>query len=219
MKIVIQCASRKRDDAGRLKNASGEEVVFVAHPQKCPQGTYPSRCFRPDDEIAQGLGTWREYLIRYNEHGLNPHGLNRAADLYEPHVYRALVHNYDWQNVFILSAGWGLIRSDYLTPSYDITFSNQGEPWTIRRHGDRYQDFNQLEDTDLSAHETIYFFGGKDYLPLYYSLTSNVSAKKVIYYSHGALEDHQGYQYIRYKTHTNWQYSCAQDFIAGRLSN
>ncbi|MGH9879755.1 MAG: hypothetical protein ACRD5H_19170, partial [Nitrososphaerales archaeon] len=177
----------------------------------------PSCCLRPDDEIAPGLGTWREYLIQYNQQGSNPHGLYRAADLYKPHVYRDLVKQYGWNNVFILSAGWGLIRSDYLTPYYDITFSKQGKPWAIRRPDDHYQDFNHLQEAELSEDERIYFFGGKDYLPLYYSLTEHIPGRKVIYHSQASLEVHEGYEYVIYRSHTNWHYSCAQAFIADRV--
>ena len=87
-----------------------------------------------------------------------------------------------------------MIRSDFLTPDYDITFSNQGDPWSRRRSRDRFQDFNHLRDSDISSDETVYFFGGKDYLSLYYFLTQSVSVRKVIYHSQDSLTHRQGYR-------------------------
>jgi hypothetical protein len=213
MRIVIQCAGKKHKSAGWLKDASGERVIFVAHPEKCSMTESSLRCCRPDDEASTGLGTWREYLTRYNQQNLKPDGLFRAAELYKPTVYRALVERYGWRNVFILSAGWGLIRSDFLTPYYDITFSNQGDPWSKGRTSGRFQDFSHLRDSGISPDETIYFFGGKDYLPLYYFLTQNIAARKVIYHSQDSPSRRQGYEYIRYRRFTNWHYTCAQDFM------
>ena len=217
MKLVIQCAGKKHEDAGRLKNASGQEVIFVAHPEKYVQSAPPSLCYRPDDDMVAGLSSWREYLAHYNRQGSNPDGLFRAADLYMPTVYQAMVERYGRQHVFILSAGWGLIRSDFWTPYYDITFSNQGKPWSKRRPRDRFDDFNQLSNGGISPDEAIYFFGGKDYLPLYYSLTQSISARKVIYHSQGYHGQRSGYEYISYRSYTNWHYSCAQDFMADRI--
>ena len=94
-------------------------------------------------------------------------------DLYKPKIYGDLVGAFGWANVFVLSAGWGLIRSDFLTPDYDITFSSQGKPWSKRskRLTRPLQDFNHLKDARLSPDESIHFFGGMDYLELYYELT------------------------------------------------
>lgn len=217
MRIVIQCAGKKHESAGRLKDASGVRVAFVAHPEKCAQTESSLRYYRPDDEVGAGLGTWREYLARYNQQSLNPDGLFRAAELYKRTVYQALVERYGWQNVFILSAGWGLIRSDFLTPYYDITFSNQGNPWSKRGPRDRFQDFNHLQDNGISPDETVYFFGGKGYLSLYYFLTQSIAARKVIYHSQDSLTHRQGYEYFPYRNFTNWHYSCAQAFMEDKV--
>lgn len=44
-------------------------------------------------------------------------------------------------NVMILSAGWGLIPAQFLTPRYDITFSASAEPYVRRRKNQAYEDF------------------------------------------------------------------------------
>lgn len=218
MKIVIQCCKGKHKEAGTFKNGVGEEVIFVAHPERCAQSVPPSCKCRPDDEMGFGPGTWRDYLVEYNKQGDNPDGLFRAADLYKPAVYRSLVERYDWSEVFILSAGWGLIRADYLIPSYDITFSSQAGPCNRRRRNGVYRDFNQLHDYGVSPNETVYFFGGKDYLSLYYSLTQHILVRKVVYHAQKNPEEHRGYEYIPYPPHTNWHYSCARDLMAGKVN-
>ena len=83
---------------------------------------------------------------------------------------------------FILSAGWGLIKADFLAPDYDITFSSQADAWKRRNKRDVFRDFAQMTQAELSVSEPIYFFGGKDYLPLYYKLTRTLAARKVIYF-------------------------------------
>lgn len=215
MKIVIQCAGRKKENAGRLTKLSGEKVLFVAHPERCIQ---QANCYKPDDNMDGMECTWRDYLKSYNQKGSNPNNLYPAGELYKPPIYKALVEKYGAQNVFILSAGWGLVRSDFLIPYYDITFSNQGKPYSKRRPRDRFEDFNQLCDGSIHPDETIYFFGGQDYLPLYRNLMQNIVARKVIYHSQGSTYQLQGYVCIPYRGYTNWHYSCAQDFIDDRIS-
>jgi hypothetical protein len=68
-------------------------------------------------------------------------GLLPAWQLYDRPVYRELVHALGAENVFILSAGWGLLSADFLTPNYDITFSKTAKRYKRRRVRDRYRDF------------------------------------------------------------------------------
>jgi hypothetical protein len=63
----------------------------------------------------------------------------------------------------------GLIRADFLTPRYDITYSPSAENYKRRRRKDRYHDFCMLPQ---QLDDDILFFGGKDYLPLFRSLTN-----------------------------------------------
>jgi hypothetical protein len=80
-------------------------------------------------------------------------------------------------NVYILSAGWGLIEASFLTPQYDITFSQSAEETYIRRRtGDHYRDFCRLRKQD----DDIAFLGGKDYVSLFCSLTSAFPNKRPI---------------------------------------
>ncbi len=196
---------------------NGRHVTFVAHPELHPQPR--SRAlFRPDDGIPSTSTTWRQHLLAYNRRGSNPEGLLQAALLYSPPIYKALLNATGAEAFYILSAGWGLIRSGFLVPDYDITFSSQAKPWKRRRTPDRFDDFAQLFEADVRAGETIYFFGGREYLHLYYQLTRALPARKVVYYASKAIVNEPGYQYIRYgPSGTNWHYRCASDFLHGRI--
>ena len=54
---------------------------------------------------------------------------------------------------------------------YDITFSAPAEAWKRRTKRDSFSDFAHLTQSDICDNENPYFFGGRDYLPLYYALT------------------------------------------------
>jgi len=214
MKIVIQCAGRKFQDAGRLTTSKGKKILFAAHPEKCTNG---EKCLRPDNQRENTGQTWRVYLQEYNRSGKNPDLLFKAGCLYQPEIYQKLVQQYGENDVYILSAGWGLVRSDFLLPYYDITFSGRAEAYCQRKVRDHFEDFNQLAEAGVRDNEAIYFFGGQSYLPLYLKLTRNIKARKVIYHSRGEGFEIQGYECIAYRGFTNWHYICAQDFIDGRI--
>lgn len=216
MKVVIQCSATKDAAAGSF-TLNGRRVRFVAHPDLYSEST-GEVLFRPDDTIPSTLITWRDYLLAYNRNDNNPDRLLRAAELYSPKIYRSLLQQVGTENLYILSAGWGLIKADFQLPDYDITFSSQAEPWKRRTKSDIFFDFAQLILADLPAGEQIYFFGGKDYLPLYYRLTRTLVARKVIYFTSSRIQPDEEFEYIQYGTGgTNWHYRCAKDFIEGRI--
>lgn len=222
MKVVIQCAGRKRDGAGRLRDEAGAETAFVARPNLYTDEPAAFRPCRPDDTADPEAGTWRDVLARYNERyareGANSDRLLPAGDLYSPRVYRGLVDAFGSANVYILSAGWGLVRADFLLPDYDITFSNQKKVSKYARRGQRdnapWRDFNQLRDAGLTPDETVHFFGGRDYLPLYYRLADALPGRKVIHHKTDTPR-RAGYEYEAYTgpANTNWHYPAAEAFI------
>ena len=214
MKIVIQCAAKKDSDAGSLTDAHGKPVLFVANPGLAPHSdTYVYT--RPDDPAGHGK-TWRDLLVDYNATGENRLGLLPAYRLYRQQVYRQLVDRYGVGNVFILSAGWGLISADFLTPKYDITFLARADKYKRRSKRDRYNDFRMLPD---DGDEEVVFFGGKDYLPLFCNLTREYRGRRFIYYNSGSPPKAPDCTLIRYPTttRTNWHYGCARDFMAGKI--
>jgi hypothetical protein len=156
-------------------------------------------------------------LIEYNhDPGNNPLGLYPAFKLYEKDVYRRIVDHFGLPNVYILSAGWGLIRADFLTPHYDITFSQRADHYKRRRKTERYEDFRMLPS---ETEEHIVFFGGKDYLPLFSALTTGIHAPKTVFYNSASMPSGQGCELRRFETsaRTNWHYECANAFIDGRI--
>jgi hypothetical protein len=173
---------------------------------------------RPDDLSDSGL-SWRKVLLKYNEASDgNPLRLYPAYQLYENKVYGRLVDRLGMQNVYILSAGWGLIRADFLTPRYDITFSPSADCWKRRKTADRYDDFRMLlpDNTDGD----IVFFGGKDYLPLFCSLTDMTRVTKIVVYNSATVPQLNGCTLRRFETttRTNWHYECANAFPDGSIN-
>jgi hypothetical protein len=146
----------------------------------------------------------------------NPAGLWQASKLYEPAAYELLVRKFSPEKDFILSAGWGLIRSDFLTPNYDITFSSQADEGKRRRRRDLFADLVQL---DLASTEPIVFLGGKDYLGLFSSLTSTLRAERQVFYNSATTPSVPGCRLQRYETtlRTNWHYECAARLVTRGL--
>lgn len=214
MTVVIQCAASKRPHAGSLRTADGRKVLFVADPAAAPpdqEFTYA----RPDD-VAEDGRTWREHLTTYNEAGGNPLGLLRAFELYENPAYGQMVSQLGIENIYILSAGWGLIRADFLTPLYDITFSSavkKSAPWKYRRRTDVYRDLSQIPKT---SSDEVVFFGGKDYVTLFCALTDGIAATRTVFYNSDTPPRAPGCNLERFQTstRTNWQYEGARWFLS-----
>jgi hypothetical protein len=216
MIVVIQCAARKRPVAGHLVTRDGRPITFVAHSDLAPSEIKHVYA-RPDDLSESGL-SWREQLREYNE---RPEGnalrLLPAYQLYENKCYRGLVNRFGLDNVYVLSAGWGLIRSDFLTPYYDITFSQSADPYKRRRKTDRYDDFRMLPDDSKGQ---VVFLGGKDYLPLFCKLTENIKTQRIAFFNSSNVPRFENcvFQKFETRTQTNWHYECANVLIEGKLS-
>jgi hypothetical protein len=213
--VVIQCAGSKRKNAGFLKTQDGRPVTFVAHPEFAPPA---ASCVyaRPDDASDAG-GTWRDRLLAYNANpGTNPLGLLPAFELYENDIYRALVKKFGVENTYILSAGWGLIDAPFLTPGYDITFSAKADNFVRRRKRDVFNDLCLLP---ANTTQQVMCFGSKEYVPLFATLTSDVTSERTVFYNSVTPPSAPGCKLVRFKTRTrtNWQYECAAAFLRGDL--
>ena len=212
---VIQCAGTKRSDAGHFVADDGCKVLFVADPAAVPPTSQSLRYAHPDQETPAGH-TYRERLERYNRDNStdNPWRLLPAWQLYRPRAYSTLVDALGVGNVFILSAGWGLVAADYLLPNYDITFKtdNKADAYKRRRHNDRhYRDFSMLPP-DTGKH--VFFFGGKDYIALFCTLTANIRERTAFFKSDN-LPQGVNCRTERYQTSTrNWHYECVCAFAA-----
>jgi len=213
--VVIQCAASKRVDAGHLRTADGTPVLFVANPELAPHSSSLMYAC-PDDPSPDGR-SWRHNLLRYNEApGNNPLGLLPAYELYANVMYRRLVARFGIANTFILSAGWGLIGASFLTPAYDITFSASAEDYKRRKKSAHYHDLQMLPE---DCREDVVFVGGKDYLPLFCSLTSAMRCQRTVFYNSSSLPDAPGCSLKRFATttRTNWHYECANELLQGNL--
>ena len=213
MNIVIQCAAKKSPEAGHLRRQDGQKVLFVADPNRAPAHKEYGYA-RPDDVADTGVN-WRTELLRYNEASQsNPLGLLPAWQLYGNRTYELLKNTFGAEKLFILSAGWGLIAADFLTPAYDITFSPSAEAYKRRRKKDRYDDLCMLSD---NGNRPIVFFGGKDYVGLFCKLTERFNGPRHIFYNSAHPPDAPGCTLKKFSTttRTNWHYECAQAFITG----
>lgn len=218
MIVVIQCAARKSDEAGSLRTCDGRQVLFVARPAEAPPSDTVHYA-HPDELSDQGM-PWRGVVETINENPANnPCGLLPAIELYAHPAYARLAAHVEPENLFILSAGWGLIPSTFLTPLYDITFSagTNVESWKRRRKGDRYNDLGLLPP---ESEEGIVFFGGKDYLPLFCELTREVCSPRTVIYNAATPPAVPGCRLVRHETstRTNWHYGAVDAWMAGRLA-
>lgn len=211
MKAVIQCAGDKKAEAGYMRTQDGEPVYFVARPAHAPaDGRYYAHPDAPSDTGP----TWRDLLRQYNEaNSSNPLGLLAATELYSNPVYSRLAHSLGTQRVYILSAGWGLVRGDFRLPRYDITFRQQAEPYKRRLPGDRYRDFRMLD----SGTEPVLFFVSDAYRAFCRQLTSDLHAQTIVFHRSEAQSGFAscGMIYHCTRTRTNWHYECADAFLSG----
>lgn len=214
MIVVIQCAGSKRTDAGSLSAPDGRPVRFVAHPDFAPNdGEFYAR---PDDAFGGDL-TWRDLLADINQRGAAaPPNLSAAGSLYRPAVYRELIEHVGFEKLYILSAGWGLVRSNFLLPDYDITFSGQAERFKRRRTADRYKDLFMLPQ---NSDQPILFFGSKDYVQLFQKLSASHVGKRIVLFRSAEPPHCPGCLTVRYDTprRTNWHYEAAESYMAGSL--
>lgn len=234
--IILSCGGRKHPEAGTLKTKEGKCVQFVADPQNCekdPNFVYA----RPDDPSDQDNKTWREVLCEYNtthQGEKNPLNLKPAYQLYtpiQPHqeIYTEIKNKIGSKQFYIFSAGWGLVRSDFLLPKYDITFSpsvKSNLPWIYRSADDNgFHDFCHIKP---NYNERIYFFGSCAYVkPLTSILEHNPSLKEIYYHTKKrkekfkSLKKKENFSFHnivnKFNNQHTWYYEAAQIFINNGL--
>jgi hypothetical protein len=210
MIIVISCSGSKNGGNLVYKN---NEITFVSSPNE-----ESTNHFRPDSEIPNEKRTWRDYV--YSQENSD---LLESYKLYKPKIYNSLYQKYK-SNLFILSAGWGIISSEFKVPKYNITFSKKAEKNSQRKKTDFYKDFNHLEK--VNPNQKIIFLGGADYLKLFYNLTKDLPNEKIIFYKKKNiysdlpfLKNESSFKLIKYETKasTNWHYGCAKDMLENKI--
>ena len=214
MKVVIACAKSKVCNAGYMKTEDGRCVKFVGDPDLAKAvSPMPGFCYAHPDGEAKGDKTWREKLVAYNKSckDENPFGLLPAYKLYSHKRYTELVKVFGIDNVYILSAGWGLIRASFLTPNYDVTFSAPAGAYNLRGKFDQYGDFNHLES---ALDDDLLFLAVQKYLDLFTPLTQNYNGRRIVYHSTDNMTKNDLIKYVRYPRYfTNWQYKCAEKIM------
>ena len=213
MNVVISCAGSKVANAGTLRASDGKAVEFVAQPDEVLRREPHLHYARPDDDASDGV-MWRQKLLEYNVCSAQSNELNLlpAYKLYKPKIYRKLVRVFGVDNVYILSAGWGLVRASFLLPKYDITFSSPRDckdRYKKRGMREEYQDFNHLDE---HSGQGVLFLGGQNYLNLFCELTGNYAGHRIVYFNSKKEPKDSGTNFVRFETSakTNWHYLCAE---------
>ncbi len=203
-KVVMICSSRKNESFFQQYPA----ITFTNTPQ------LPNEKF-PDSLMPNSKLTWREYLTTRQDERT----LLKAYQLYKHPAYLHL-HNRFQKDFFILSAGWGLVNSDFKLPNYDITF-NESAPVNKRRNKNPivpplYNDFNQIENSETD----IVFVGTPDYIPIFIRLTQNLNCRKIIFWKKKNTPQqfalpNNSFIFVHYNTNanTNWHYQLAFELL------
>ncbi len=223
MIIVIQCANRKVPNAATL-TLNGEAVHFVAQPQNEHMDK------RPWDQIPGSDKTWIDCVMAYNEAGstmpdeyikLNigtedGRQLMPCGNLYEHPVYRELTTTRGLKNVYILSAGWGLVRADKFLPNYNVTFSQLGDIRVRISVAERLQ-YASISD-EIPDNDQINLFISRAYAPYWSYLYQGAPQRTILHWrlgqelpkgKYGTVIKHDCGDQV-----TNWQYTAARQHIS-----
>lgn len=153
--------------------------------------------------------------LQRNQRADNPLGLLPAWKLYTKPAYRKLAKHFGIDNLYILSAGWGLVAAYYLLPCYNITFSASVEGYQRRRKRDcGYHDFAMLPTT-ISKH--VVFLGEEDYVPHFCRLTDGVARRTVVFNAHMPPPPAPGCELRPYPP-LRWHYECAKKLVSGEFT-
>lgn len=208
-KLVIPCAGTKED----IGLFHGKRIV--AHPAN------PNEV-RPFDKISNSDNKTLYDLVV--EEQKTSEQLLPASELYVSKSFKTLTEKFKDRrgDLYILSAGWGIVRSDFKLPLYDITFSAVGKTnqrkigvqgCDIDNHWKNVKEFNHLiEDIGEDSKIPIVFVGGKGYMKRFYYLMNCVKNPVYILHRSSPLNNN----WIFYKigngittAKTNWHYTIA----------
>ena len=215
MKIVIGCSGRKN---GFLFSNDNVPINFVSNVNEFI--SQDRLCFHPDNLIPNKNITWRELVAQQEVRD----DLLPSYKLYKTEIYNRLFQHYG-DDLFIFSAGWGIVKATYKLPKYNVTFSknNNAPIYSIRNSNDIFKDFNQLEGIDDK--EKIIFFAGKDYVIPFCKLTKHLPNEKIIIFKNNDVlknnpfVNKDNFQFINFKTktRTNWHYEFANNIINNEI--
>ena len=182
---------------------------------------------RPDDLAYCEEYTWREYIENNQLNGIIPF---MAYQLYTNYAYCMLRDAFE-NRFFIQSAGFGIVRSNYRMPKYNITFKNTKHKLVnLRKYKvnakDGYLDFNHLLASGNNVDDIVYV-GGKEYVKQFVELTRTLPNRKVIFFkgnpiSIKSIKKEENFIFHQYypenpNQRTNWQYGLARDLAHGNI--
>jgi hypothetical protein len=236
----IEVTLRPVPRAGDSKNSfcitlpDGEKTAhFIADPHSAPAipGVFYAR---PDDPIplqSCNGNTWRWLVEQYNHNpagftlpsgiAFTNGGLPEASQLYKNPAYARLAGSPNIRSFYILSAGWGLVKSTFRLPHYDVTFSCMAcakQPWLYRSPGATgWNDFNQPEPLQyLNA------VMGKDYVKRLAILAKNAALTLHFWGTLPAQLPAQWTTLPQYLTaggtSRQWHYTCADNLQVLQVS-
>lgn len=216
MIVVIQCAGGKQKDAGHMKDA-GRKVLFVADPASAPQSD--SVIYKRPDDAASSGRSCRDMLEDYNRNRRkdNPLDLFPAWELYTKPAYRELAEYFGIGNLYILSAGWGLVKADYLLPKYDITFSTSvGRLPAPAKAGPRLPRLRHATRNDFGACRVPGWERLRPALPA----PDGQRRSATVVFNSKTPPRVPGCELKRYqsRTRTNWHYECAKKLVSGEFT-
>ena len=212
MIVVIQSSPDRQSHAGQFKNRKCQPVLFVADPAQAPDDV--AVCHARPDTLSNFCIPWRKLVASYNAHPRNnPLGLLPAYKLYRDEIYTMLTEQLGAEQVFILSSGWGLIPSSFLTPDYDITFDAKAEAYRRRKPTDDYDDFCMLPKR---SDEDLYFFGDRNCLKLFCKLTQAHRGARIVFHPKASPPEAPGCQLRPFDSdeQDGWHRACAEEFLA-----
>ena len=229
MKAVIQCAGRKEKTAETFA-LNGVPQTFVAKPsdknQVCPWDEIPTLTCKTWIDCAHAFRN-QNGRDTFEHAGVSISGSGRLTEcgrLYLPVAYSALISRLGKENVYILSAGWGLVRADAVIPTYNITFSEAPKvPMNARVTPEGRSKSPSISD-DMPGDDEIHFFMTPNYLEYWFQSLSGVGGdhrRFVFHWKKGARNLPAGIHEGNAIWHelggmkTNWHYAAVNQFLNG----
>ncbi|MBM4027434.1 MAG: hypothetical protein FJ280_18815 [Planctomycetes bacterium] len=220
--VVIQCAGRKFP--APTLSLPGASIQFVA----APQPMMPNSRAPWDALPAPVNGTWIDTVRDYNNcqmalpAGVSVSGnapLTEAGSLYSPPVYGQLVQRFGPTHVYVLSAGWGLVRADDRIPIYDITFNSSALPMA-RMSPNVRSAYDSVRRT-VDGEDDIHLFLTPKYLLYWLSLFPFFGTRRIILHWRKGQRLPLGWRgavcwHDCGERRLNWHYVAAKQFSDGR---
>jgi len=233
--IVIQCAGPKHQNAASLCH-QGISLNFVGQPcgeraQTCPWNNIPQLAGPTWINCIQSLnglndGPW----VDYEKHGVTREDdgkeLFMCGDIYTPrnNIYPRVLEAVGRESVYILSAGWGLVRADRKIPKYNVTFSRaQNVPPFARIDPVARAEYSSV-DLNIPGDSKIHLFITERYIT-YWNLTFGVipaiTNRTLVHWRQGQRNFPDGFPRCRVRLHNcnghvqNWHYTAISRFLDG----